>query len=253
MYNYKPEFFNLVDVLHSCSLQRLSLHSNRINDEDISYLGRALVNNKTTLKYLNLCESDGITTGGWREFSNCLRSPNCVLEELNIRHCYIDDDSAAVIISALTGNSHLKQLYMLSDTGGIEFTGTVWRVLDRVLCDTTSIDSIAFSSNHTIHTIDICSEDEGAPDHIVSLLEMNNNASNAESSRRKILTHWFFEGKFTLELALLPNNVLPFGLEWVGRDRFGYSTMHNVMRRLSRDLVVESESTIDMDYETMDD
>jgi hypothetical protein len=214
-----------------CSLEELIMSCpSEFYDEDITCLGNALAVNKT-LKHLQLCGNYEITPIGWGAFSNCLRSSNSPLEFLNLRSCSIDDESASIIFSALTSNSALKILHMRCDHRYT--TARVWGVLSRTICDTPSIDSIAFSSNHTIHTIDICSEEEGVPEDLISLLEMNKNDTNAGSARLKILKYKFSEEKSSMHIfARMPEAVLPCAIGWVGKDRHGYSAMYNLLRCL---------------------
>jgi hypothetical protein len=60
------ELMEFVVALQYCSLNKLSLNSTYINDEAaVSYLGTALVNNKTMLEYLDLGCNESITVDGW--------------------------------------------------------------------------------------------------------------------------------------------------------------------------------------------
>lgn len=225
------EMIEFFDALPSCSLVKLSMSGSYFNDECITLIGNALADNDV-LEYLDLSDNYEITAAGWREFSKCLRNPYSALVELDLRQCSIDDERAAVIVSALASNSCLKILH-LKCFRTTETKDSAWEVLSHLLCDTSSIDSIAFSSNHTIHTIDICSGEEGAPEDVISLLEMNKNESNAGSARRKILKYKFSEEKSSMHVfARMPEAVLPCAIGWVGRDRHGYSAMYNLLRCL---------------------
>jgi hypothetical protein len=221
-----------VDVLPTCSLEKLSMNSTYIGDNELNLIGTALAENET-LKHLDLSDSYEITAAGWQEFSKCLKNPHSALEELDLRGCQIDDEKAAAIFSILSENSCLEILHMKTHNRTAVTTHQVWKVLFRALCDTSSIDSIAFSSNHALHTLDICSEENGAPEDVISLLEMNKHDSKAETARRKILKHHLPEGKSKLQVfARMPETVMPCALGWIGRDHHGFSVMYNVLQSL---------------------
>ena len=210
-----------------CSLEKLIMIGPvEFYDEDIACLGNALaVNNK--LMHLQYHGHNNITEIGWGAFSNCLRSSKSALEVLDLGQSLINDENASIIISALAINSCLQILHMNRQ---ISFAtkSRVWEVLSRTLCDMSSIDSIAFSSNHTLHTCP-----QYAPKDVVSLLEMNKHESNAGSARRKILKYKLSEGKSYIHaFAQMPEAVLPCAIGWVGRDRHGYSAMYNLLRCL---------------------
>jgi hypothetical protein len=184
----EENLLEFVDVLPSCSLEKLSMHSTNVRDNELNLIGAALVENER-LKYLDLSDNCDITAAGWQKFAKCLKNPFSALEELDLWGCQMDDKKAAVIFSNLAKNSCLKILHMKMHGRTAVTTYQVWEVLFRALCDTSSIDSIAFSSNHALHTLDICSEENGAPEDVISLLEMNKHDSKAETARRKILKH----------------------------------------------------------------
>ena len=116
-----------------CSLERLTLHGVRLDDEGITFIGDSLVKNKV-LNYLNLSYNSQITPVGWQGFSICLRSSTCALQELdlsscgavngiagglatntsvktmNISYCRINDAGAIEIADSLAVNSSLKVL-----------------------------------------------------------------------------------------------------------------------------------------------
>ena len=227
------ELMEFADALQYCSLNKLSLNSTYINDECVSYLGTALANNETTLEYLDLGCNYEITVDGWRGFSKCLESSNFALRELDLRQCAMNETKAAVIFSALAGNSSLQILHVASYAQVWNSTDGVWDVLAQTLCNTSSIESIAFSSNHALHTLDICSEVGRVREDVVSLLKMNKNESKAETARRKILKYYFLDEKLTGHVfPRMLESVLPCAIGWVCRDHHGFSTMYNLLRCL---------------------
>ena len=226
----EEDLLEFVDVLPSCSLEKLSI--SHFNENELNLIGAALAENKT-LKHLDLSDNYDITAAGWQEFAKCLKNPFSALEELDLRGCQMDDKKAAVIFSNLAKNSCLEILHMKTHGQMAVTTYQVWEVLFRALCDTSSIDSIAFSSNHALHTLDICSEENGAPEDVISLLEMNKHDSKAETARQKILKHHLSEGKSKLQVfARMPETVMPCALGWIGKDHHGFSVMYNVLQSL---------------------
>jgi hypothetical protein len=64
-------------------------------------------------------------------------------------------------------------------------------------------------------------------DNIVASLEMNKQSNRAVVAREKILTHHFAGGTTDMSVfARMPESILPFAMEWIGRNSFGYSLMY---------------------------
>jgi hypothetical protein len=249
-------------------MEKLCLSSTSINDEGVTILGEGLAVNRT-LKCLHLTYSSFITATGWREFSQCLRTPHSVLEELDVSACYVDDDGAAAIVNAIVGgNSALKRMGMVNDEitpagwmfvidnllnfaplleelvasadldcfPEMDWTEDMdWTVLSRALCDSSNINRI-FSSNHTFHSL----EEETnyvlrtIPDEILTLMQMNKNERNkSEVARQKILKYHFAWGDKNIhEICCMPLAHMPVALGWIGRSNHGLSLMYNVVREL---------------------
>jgi len=136
----------------TCSIRRLWFRGTNISDDGVISFGNALAVNKTIIS-LDLRDSKTITLAGWRGIASCLRSRISTLEELNLRNCNIDEQSASEIVAALVGNKVLQRLDMLEDFENemSEYEGFMifWNLVSRVLCDKTTIDS-TFTSNHRI-------------------------------------------------------------------------------------------------------
>lgn len=121
--------FTIVLSSSRCSLLKLKLGENNIGDEGATSIGESLVIN-TTLNHLDMrpCNSkfhlrprefvgprNSITPTGWREFSNCLRSPTSTLKELNLNCCDIVDMGAVAIFVSLAENASVRKLSMANN------------------------------------------------------------------------------------------------------------------------------------------
>ena len=222
--------FSAVLFHPNCSLEFLSLPHTSICDEGISFLGEALAVNKS-LKYLDLACSYFISITGWREFSKCLNYPDSALEVLDLGGCRINDEVASLIVSALEGNTCLKELNL---TYTHQLADKFWDDLARVLYDRTTIAS-TYSSNHTLHTLtmDFWFGDDDVKNDILSSLKMNETANKEEVALQKILDHHYFEENSCIEeFTCIPDTILPFAIEWIDRKRLGLEKMYDVVRRV---------------------
>jgi len=94
------------------TLERLDLANNGFKDEAVVFLGEWMASN-TTLKYLNLDSSIGISSNGLSDFFNRLQNhPNPVLEELQITfwNLSITDTLVGSLVSSLMGMHSLKKI-----------------------------------------------------------------------------------------------------------------------------------------------
>ena len=137
----------------------------------------------------------------------------------------MNDEWARVILMDLTGNSCLKSLNLVFNDA---ITDIIWKDIARVLCDKTSIGSI-YSSNHTLQDLNI--PHLTFPEEVVSLLAMNQNEDKSVVARQKILMHHFLaRGNNANVFSRMPETMMPFAMEWIGRNRLGLSLMYNVVR-----------------------
>jgi hypothetical protein len=246
----------------SCTIENLKIGDDIMDINFTTNLGDALAVN-TSLKYLSW--NDPLPLEGLRGFAQCLRNPISSLEELDLSNCGINDEGLIVLIRAVQGSVSLKQLLFGGNlvtkrglmvifnsllNGGLTLevldlhendinfdalTEEHWRVLCRALCDNSSIDS-TFCSNHTLHGFRLDVFDEDADNwlneivcHIESSLEINRRTKcKEEAAREKILKHHFVGGENTSinVFARMPEIVLPFAIEWIGRNSLGYSLMY---------------------------
>jgi len=168
-----------------------------------------------------LGDNESITLAGWRRLSVCLRN----VTHLGVVKCNFDDEGARAILMALAGNSCLKSLQL---DFNYAITDMIWKDIAYMLCDKTSIGSV-HSSNHTLQELYI--PHLTFPEEVVSLLTMNRNEDKSEVARQKILNHHFLaRGNNANVFSRMPETMMPFSMEWIGRNRLGYSLMYNVVR-----------------------
>ena len=217
-----------------CTLEDLHLGGNDLCDKSAAHLGDALAVNRTVTR-LDLSCQRTITLQGWWKFSKCLRSATCVLEKLYLDEWSITDDMAAVIVWSLKRNNCLKLLSVQEDFVTIK----VWSVLAHILCDRSTIDT-CYSSNHTLTKLRVSSHYHwfGRDSNILwsslPYLKINKLADKAVVARKKIMLR-HFSGERTSEIhgfTCMDETILPFALEWIGRNNDGYSLMFNVVRGL---------------------
>ena len=169
-------------------LHELSLGGNNIGDRGMEVLTNALLSN-TRLRYLNLSFShDRKTTAkGWKSLSTLLERPDSNLEVLVLQYNRIDDEVALNFAKALTNNCSLKRLNIKACY--VKSKG--WEAFQKLLCDSTSIDS-TFLSNHTLESLDDwvgwrSSYTSKLPATLTSCLEANREADKVRVAKMKVL------------------------------------------------------------------
>jgi hypothetical protein len=220
-------FLSEIMSSHLCKLENLHLVSTGMRDEGLIGLGNALAGNKS-IRFMDISGNATITMAGWRVLTNYLRHPQSTLKEICLKDCGITNDVASEIISALADNSCLERLILHDDALSTD------KVLSDILLeifDTFSIDR-TFCSNHTFHKIEI-GDREKPPYYIHRYLEMNIKENKADVARQKILDHHFTRDETDINaFADMTEAVLPFVIEWIGRDRQArsLSLMHLFVR-----------------------
>ena len=183
-----------------------------------------------------------------------MRNPDSSLDDLILQNCGINDEGVVLIMEKVAHSVSLKTLSMsdnesmtsrglitiyhaifnrelslerifLESNPGINFDDLEeedWLLLPRALCDKSSINN-TFYSNHTIQKIGL----EEIWVDCENLLEMNENENKIEVAREKILkSHFIGEAVDISVFALMPEALLPHAIEWIGRDRLGFSLMY---------------------------
>jgi hypothetical protein len=203
---------NFLTFPSNAKLEKLGLGNNyNINDEALDVFRISLTNNRT-LKDLHLGNFEDVTIAGWIDFSTVLRSPNFLLEKLDltVESYYID-----VVISfadALTNNKRLRELRFFCDK-------EIYGPFTRVLCDNSSIMS-TYNSNHILSKL---SQDgypiSPLPIDLASSLQINRENGVSKAARLKIIkTHFSGSNINTKPFTVMELIVLPTAISWMGRD-----------------------------------
>jgi hypothetical protein len=222
-------FFNRLGD-SACSLVRLHLRGNDIDDEGAAALVNMLAG-MIPLKCLTL-SSSLITTDGWSVIARIPESSSNVVS-LRLHGNNINDNAVNLFATALATNNYLRDLYL---SGG-EITDRIWDAFTDVLCDFSSIQS-TYHSNHTLQTIRIYSYisqarlDIQVPFNIARVLALNaTHEDKVVVARQKIIANHFSACKInTQAFAVMPVQVLPQAIHWIGRDSLGFSLMYQVLR-----------------------
>ena len=218
---------------NNSTLQYLDLSYCGITDQDIIALGNALMSN-STLQVLNVGTNRSITSMGWQAFSIYLQNHNSTFKNLKADDTDMNDESLMVLLNALANDTILKTLVAhpndsISDIG--------WQALADFLCDKTSLESI-YTSNHTLQQIyaGYYYNDDGPKDHLVSLLELNQNGNKHEVARQKLIRYYFSNDDGGIvkveDFVDMELEVLPYAIAWVGRDDTGHSLLYKLFQTM---------------------
>jgi Ran GTPase-activating protein (RanGAP) involved in mRNA processing and transport len=223
--------FRLLEDSQS-ALEELTFVSNNIDDEGANILANLLSKHMRTVRLLYLRYCDYVTADGWRAFADVLL-PNSTSKLASLRLGYESDDDVEnrmndeAVLSFIAAISHNTSLVELN-IGDVEnVSQSSLDALVDSLCDKTSIASVC-NSNHTLSIFQYtCDDETDHPSELDSLLELNENKDKAEVVREKMLTSSVInEGTVGYEFGSTPVAVFPSLMEWIGRDRLGYSAMH---------------------------
>ena len=128
------------------------------------------------------------------------------------------NDGAISLANSLTNNNKLHELHLFAN----QIDQSVQNTFSCLLCNTTSINN-TYSSNHTLHVLDLGVEHNWQ--HLESLLRMNENTNKSHVAIKKILKYhpiidmellfeWGAdeEGEHTLK-------ALPYVVSWFDRAK----------------------------------
>ena len=207
-----------------------------IDDEGIAALATLVAGYMNTISSIDLW-GEPSTSASWSVFANILvPSSTSKLKTLRVGACQdeftgghpITNDVVIDLVTALAGNSTLEVL----DLNHVDdYVDSALERLIGVLCDTSSVDSIC-QSNHTLREF-VCnsSDDTVGPSELRSLLEMNEDEDKALVVRKKLLTYFFSDvDNIGPVFGRMATTILPNAMEWIGRDRLGYSAMFEFCR-----------------------
>jgi len=225
------------------SLKRLSIANCGINEEKITVLSNALLNN-STLKTLNISHNNldsqrinvyglmhrrSIGADPWQSFSSVLRHPNSGLEEIDMCGCGLTDEDVIGFANDLANNTSLRSL-VLSGNG---LTRRSWDVFSLFLFNKTSIQA-TYESNHTLCSLSTPGDSNRTlPDHLVSSLQTNGLGTGV--ARQKILWQYFLSGGDSINVKQfldMDMNVLPQAMSWTGREDDGHSLMFTLLQSM---------------------
>ena len=187
-------------------IETLDLRSNELDDESIHSLVPGL-KSCNHLQTIILLGNLSITKRGWQQLASILEAPNSKLESLRMENNNVDDVSVAEFARSLVNNYKLTTLNIQSNALN---TDEGWKVLSKLLCDTSNVNA-TFLSNHTLNYLG-----EGlSNEKLESLLDLNGREDKKEVAIIKILQHHdgfdmmpFFEWEF---------KVLPLMINWLER------------------------------------
>lgn len=202
-----PELFNFLESA-TCGIESINLGSNSLVDDHMKQLVSGLANNKRLVK-LNLARNREVTTSGWVALASFLRSPSCMLREININHNDIRDQTAIAFANSLAVNQTLTTLIMLQRSAPL--TTATWDVFSQMLCNPTNIMA-TYLSNHTLSHIHVAVK---LPDNLKLYLDINRSNTKSEAARKKVFkTH--FRGNFDMQPFVdIKVGVLPLLVAWL--------------------------------------
>jgi Ran GTPase-activating protein (RanGAP) involved in mRNA processing and transport len=157
------------DIMHACAFFRIE--SNKIGDEGVRVLSRALKEKNSCVKYIHFREC-GLTSGAAECFAEILKC-NTTLKNLYFGFEKLGDRGAEFIASGLCHNTTLEELGLAS----IELTGAGLRFL-----------ADALKTNHTLKIIRIDRNKLGAEECriIAEMLLTNDSLELIDLSRNPI-------------------------------------------------------------------
>ena len=227
------KFFELLSNSGS-KLEELSLSFNSVGNEGVPSMVDALsgISSLTKLKLANQYGKEDITNSSWSTFSSLLGKSSLVTLSIDVG---VDEEVKACLASELANGSTLQTLIL----GGYSVSKGLG-VLENVLCNKTSIDSL-YTSNHTLQEVleksryaaSGTKKIKGLPGDINELMEMNKNANKADVARQKILRYHFFNGGDDINAQVLFDmdmDVMPQVVAWIGKDAVGFPLLHRLIR-----------------------
>ena len=177
----------IANTLRRCTnLKQIGLPHCDISNKKLLPIIEAVRQNNS-LEELNLLSNE-IGNAGCDAIATLLGDPNCNLHTLNLEYNdAIAYEGATAIANGLARNSTLRELNLGNNSshGHNHIDPSVRDVFSRVLCDTSSINSIYFS-NHTLEELELSPQPLGT--RLAALLKLNKGRNKSHVAIRKILT-----------------------------------------------------------------
>jgi hypothetical protein len=223
-----------------CAIEELGLGYNNIDDEGASMLVNLVSNHMSTVRIVDIEGNESITSSGWREFANVLLpTSKSKLTTLRIGDTYyfedyraepivIPNDVIVDLLTALPQNNSLTELRI----GHVDISPSSLGAATNILFDKTSVGSVC-NSNHTLNVFEFIpiGDTECQNQLLISLLELNKLNDKAVVVRNKLLLSGVLGEPFVGHVfGSMSAAAFPSLIEWIGRDRIGYSVMHCLIR-----------------------
>jgi hypothetical protein len=217
------------------ALERLYFDCCEIDDEGATILVDVLSKHLSTVRILDIRFNPPITAVGWRAFTELL-SPSSKSKVVTLRigeSCdetvpQINDDVIHEFLVALARNSSLTKFHI----GHVNIASPLTLdALTGMLCDKSNITSVC-NSNHTLNYFGFtCNGDAQRSNELVAFLELNKGKNKTEVIRKKLLLSSVLDDN-TIGIAFgpMPAAVFPSVIEFIGRDRLGYSAMYALIQ-----------------------
>ena len=208
------------------NLRVVSLINCRMRDEQMLPMVEALRGNRSlerlVLSFIGRIGDNTIGNTGCEALATLLEDPNTNIRYLNLSNNVIRTEGSIVLVNSLANNTKLERLNLTSNP--IDY-GIVDDAFFRLLCNTTSIDSI-YSSNHTLAALDL--RLHFLPEEELSIINKNLLILNTDTNKsrvaiKKILKYhpnidmeqffyWDEEGEQSIK-------ALPYILAWFERAK----------------------------------
>ena len=193
------------------SLCRLVLRNNNVGNNYEAM--EALAEGIEGLRNLESLELSWATTSGLSALAPAFQSEKCSLQELDLYATNIEDSGAIALANGLRGNKSLAKVYF----NGIHIiTDVGWSAFERLLCDTSSVNS-TYCSNHILREIGNRYHVD-YPASIEALLDLNKQKDQGFNVPicKILMCHSDFDMAPLLRWKL---KLLPFVVTWFERAR----------------------------------
>jgi hypothetical protein len=229
-------------------LEELSIGSDYMDNEGAAMLVHLISKHMSTFTKIIASSNYSVTAKGWRLFAEVLhpcsssnltymRIGNNNEDEDEESDRYITDDVALDLFAALANNTCLQEL----DYDQVTLSSSSLDALASVLCDKTTIAN-TWQSNHTLTKLN-CGYWVEFPTELATLLKLNMGKYKAEVARKKILMYSVLDEEAVCHVfAPMATTVLPTAIEWIGRDRLGFSAMYYLVQNVPSLLAQETIS-----------